>query len=136
VENAWRLYGEIADSGVGAERIVDMVESFRNRQLCFAHAVYLESILFALDSGVGSRGSALALTANGVEAHPLLGPEWRFATEDSAFREKLLVSEAMGPNKLTCRWIERRPIPVSDAWFETTWREFRENGIFRNNPIK
>ena len=32
-------------------------------QLCFAHAVYLEAVRFAVDSGVGSRGSAIVLDA-------------------------------------------------------------------------
>ena len=128
-ENAWGLFAKLADSGVmpGNPGTTALVEGLRNRQLCFAHAVYLETILFAVRSGVGSRGSAMVLTTDGFETHRALGAEWNFAPENEAFKNKILASRALAPRKVQCCWIERRPIPETNAWFETAWRDFREN---------
>jgi hypothetical protein len=27
-------------------------------------------------------------------------------------------------------WVDRRPIPQTDAWFETTWASFRRGEIY------
>jgi succinate dehydrogenase/fumarate reductase flavoprotein subunit len=126
---AWELFGKLKNAGIASAsgKTVDVVEALRNRQLCHAHAVYLDSILFSLRQKVGSRGSALALISDGLEAHEKLGSEWRFAVEDESFKTKLLVSVAEKEGEVFCRWIDRHPIPVSDAWFENVWREFREN---------
>lgn len=105
-------------------------EGLRNLQLCFAHAIYLEAILFAVESGVGSRGSSMVLDKDGLLPHKNLGQAWRFAAEDSGFREKVLETVAKGDGKVENRWVNRRPVPRTEAWFETEWRAFREGEIY------
>jgi hypothetical protein len=108
----------------------DLAEGLRNLQLCFSHAVYLEAILFSVESGVGSRGSAMVLDKNGVVPHEDLGEEWQFTPEDPTFREKVLETVAKEEGKVGNRWVDRRPLPHTDAWFETGWRAFREGEIY------
>ncbi|MCK5737331.1 MAG: FAD-binding protein, partial [Spirochaetaceae bacterium] len=43
----------------------EAVHALKNRQLCLAHQVYLEALLFQLESGVGSRGSAMVQDSSG-----------------------------------------------------------------------
>lgn len=105
-------------------------ESLRNRHLCFAHAVYLEAILFALRSGVGSRGSAIAVAPEGEPIHAMLGEEWRVLPEEVRFREQVLETYASEEGEVRCRWVERRPLPHPDSWFETAWARFREGAIY------
>jgi hypothetical protein len=107
-----------------------LAEALRNRQLCFAHAVYLEAICFALESGVGSRGSSIAVTPGGVRIHDELGEEWRIAPEDPAFREKVLETVASPDGEVKCKWVDRRPVPRAEAWFETAWARFRRGEIY------
>lgn len=107
-----------------------MVESLRNRQLCFAHLVYIEAISFQVASGVGSRGSALVISDKGKKVHGTLDDFWKFAPENKTFRTKVLqTSTANG--KIKNQWIECRPIPQTDEWFETAWAEYRAGKIYR-----
>jgi hypothetical protein len=98
--------------------------------LCFAHAVYLEAIRFALESGVGSRGSCIVLDPGGDRVHDKLDDRWRIATEDKSFREKVLETTATSAGQVYHTWVDRRPIPPSEAWFETAWANFRNGEIF------
>jgi hypothetical protein len=126
VAAAWEQWERVSATGDPD----NIGESLRNRQLCFAHAVYLEAILHALESGVGSRGSAIALDPEGVPIHDRLDDMWRIALEDERFREKVLETVATLDGEVTHAWVDRRPLPHPDAWFETAWARFREGEIY------
>jgi succinate dehydrogenase/fumarate reductase flavoprotein subunit len=130
VSEAWAQWRRIEESGCSYEGPHGLAEALRNRQLCFAHAVYLEAILFALHSGVGSRGSSIAVTPDGVRIHGGLGDEWRIAPENPAFREKVLETVALPDGEVNNEWVDRRPIPQAEAWFETAWARFRRGEIY------
>jgi len=131
VADAWAQYRRIESRGCRYDRRVGLAEALRNRQLCFAHAVYLEAIKFAVESGVGSRGSAMVLDNSGIVAHEKLGDDWRFAEENVEFREKVLETIARGTAEVVNEWTPRRPLPESDLWFETAWAAFRKGEIYR-----
>jgi succinate dehydrogenase/fumarate reductase flavoprotein subunit len=107
-----------------------LAEALRNRQLGFAHLVYLDAVLFAVESGVGSRGSAMVVDPQGRQVHEKLGEAWRFAPEDPAFREQVLETVANAAGEVRHAWVPRRPIPASDTWFETAWAAFRNDEIY------
>jgi succinate dehydrogenase/fumarate reductase flavoprotein subunit len=104
-------------------------EAVTTRQLAFAQRVVLDALLFAVTSGAGSRGSAVVLDPTGVSSDSKLGTDWNHAPEDPAFREKVLETTAMGES-IAHEWVPRRPIPPSDAWFETAWSAFRDGTVF------
>ncbi len=131
VRDAWTQYKKLKESGCGYTRPEELKEALRNLQLCFAHAVYLEATLFQLQSGVGSRGSAMVLDPEGTPVHDMLGDEWRLQMEDTSFRERVLESLASIDGTVENEWVERRPIPHSDAWFETAWAAFRKGEIYK-----
>lgn len=129
IPEAWAQYHQLQENGCGGETTAAVAESLRNLQLCFAHAVYLEAVAAALRRGIGSRGSALVLDNNGTAIHQALSEEWRFAPENPEFREK--VQETVADcGKVENVWVERRPLPVSGAWFETAWADYREGKIY------
>ncbi len=105
-------------------------ESLRNRQLCFAHAVYLEALKAALKSGVGSRGSSIVLDPEGASVHPGLGERWRIVPEDEFWREMVLETVATPEGDVANVWADRRPLPHPDSWFETAWAAYREGQIY------
>ena len=107
-----------------------MIEALRNRQLCFAHAVYLEAVLFMLRSGVGSRGSAMVVAAKGTPVHARLDDGWRIVPENPAFREQVQETLVASDGRVINQWVPRRPIPSTDAWFETAWARFRSGEIY------
>jgi hypothetical protein len=130
VSEAWEQWERLKTRGCRFSNLENLAEGLRNLQLCFSHAVYLEAVLFSVESGVGSRGSAMVLDKNGSVPHEDLGDEWRFAPEDPDFREKVLETVVRGEGKVENRWVDRRPLPHTEAWFETGWRAFREGEIY------
>jgi len=120
-----RLQAEGCAFGAG-----EAAEALRNRQLCFAHWVYLDAVRFQVNSGVGSRGSAMVMDANGRPAHPKLGDAWRYAAEDESFRNRVLETTVAEDGAIRHAWVPRRPIPEGDHWFETAWAAFREGRIY------
>jgi succinate dehydrogenase/fumarate reductase flavoprotein subunit len=127
VNEAWEQYRRLDKDGCSG----NVVEALRNRPLCFAHAVYLEAIRFALESGVGSRGSAVVLAPDGAKVHAGLDETWRILPEDAAFRDKVQETLAFRDGRVQNAWVSRRPLPECNAWFETAWARFREGGIYR-----
>ena len=105
-------------------------EAFRTRYLCFAHAVYLEAIRFAVESGMGSRGSAIVLAADGQKIHDRLADEWRMLPESTYFRDRVLETVADPGHGTSNEWVDRREIPETNAWFENAWADFRTGKIF------
>jgi succinate dehydrogenase/fumarate reductase flavoprotein subunit len=131
VKEAKAQLDQIEREGCTAQNAQQKVQALRNRQLCFAHWVYLSATLYHVKSGVGSRGSAMVRDASGKAAHKKLDKEaWSFLPEDPAFKAK--VQETVVRNgRIQNRWVARRPLPESNLWFETAWAEFRAGTIYR-----
>jgi succinate dehydrogenase/fumarate reductase flavoprotein subunit len=120
----------LEEQGCKAGNAVEKVQAFRNRQLCFAHWVYLEAVLYHVKSGVGSRGSAMVRDVAGQRAHEqLAADEWSFLPENTDFRAKVQET-VVEEGKIKHRWVNCRPIPESNLWFETAWADFREGKIY------
>ncbi len=110
---------------------VEKVQALRNRQLCFAHWVYLAATLYQVKSGVGSRGSAMVRDASGKRAHRQLDKdEWSFLPEDPAFKGQVQET-VVKDGKISNRWVACRPIPESNLWFESAWADYRKNKIYK-----
>jgi succinate dehydrogenase/fumarate reductase flavoprotein subunit len=117
-------------NGCKVGNAVEAVQAFRNRQLCFAHWIYLEATLYHVKSGVGSRGSAMVRDASGQRAHEQLeASEWSFLPENMDFRAKVQETVVEDGKVKQC-WVKCRPIPESNLWFETAWADFRKGKIY------
>lgn len=130
VEEAWEHVRRLERDGVGCSEAGQVREALCNRQLCYAHAVYLDAVAYALKSGTGSRGSAIVLDPSGKPVHAKLSAEWAVLPEDEGFREQVMETIPLGLGRIEHRWVTRRPIPPADAWFETAWARFREGAIY------
>lgn len=120
---------------VGGRWTPDGIESLRNRQMLIAAESYLSAILFQLNSGVGSRGSALAIDRCGEAIHEKLPESWRKIPEDESFRAKMLrtvcpVQRDSDGDRFEHRWTDAAPIPTLDDWFESVWRDYREKRLY------
>jgi succinate dehydrogenase/fumarate reductase flavoprotein subunit len=129
VGEAWRQFARIENEGCGFQLPAELPEALKTRYLCLAHAVYLESLAFTVQSGVGSRGSSVVLDSGGAKIHQRLDDRWRIAAEDASFREKVQET-VFRDGAVENRWVDRRPIPRGDEWFETAWARFREGEIY------
>jgi succinate dehydrogenase/fumarate reductase flavoprotein subunit len=110
----------LAAEGCRASRASELIRAFENRQLCFAHEIYLSAQAFCVRSGVGSRGSAQVIDAGG---NPV--------PENPDFRAKAMETRFSSDGKLNHRWAACRPLPQEDLWFETAWGAFMRGDIYR-----
>ena len=130
-QDAWAQWKRLEKAGCAGATPRDLCEAVQNRQLCFAHAVYIEAVLFAIQSGAGSRGSSIVLDPGGQRAHGKLdAAQWSFAPENPDFRDKVQETFAGRDGKVVSTWVPRRPMADSDAWFETAWAAYRNGEIF------
>ena len=127
---AWKQWKRINTHGTTPEGSGKLVEALKTWYLCFAHAVYLSAVAFSLESGVGSRGSAIVLHKDGMAIHEKLGSAWRIKPENPSFREKVQETYISPDGKTTHAWVDRRPVPESDTWFEKAWARFRNGEIY------
>jgi succinate dehydrogenase/fumarate reductase flavoprotein subunit len=119
-EDAWRMCREL-DSVARAEGPADLPALFRNRDLALAHAVYLSAITEYLERGGQSRGSFLVFDAAG---------EWT-VNAPGAFVDNHILEVSVGHELVPrTQWVDIRPIPDEDGWFETSWKAYRDGTVF------
>ncbi len=131
-EAAWDQLRRLrSGTAVGSAR--RLPAAFKNLDLCLTQALYLEAIKEYLDKGGKSRGSYLVLDGGGVEPCPELGAKWRFSLNPPrAFVDRKILEISLdGQGKAVKKWVDVRPVPSAEGWFEDVWREFREDRIAR-----
>ena len=132
VSDAWALYARMREgTRISSARM--WPAAFRNLDLCLTHAVYLEAVAEYLERGGRSRGSYLVLTPEGEKPVAELSDDWRFAlnAKDAFVEQKVLEIWLDADSKVRKEWIDVRPIPDEDTWFENVWNKFMKDEIVR-----
>ncbi len=128
---AWDLVSRL-DSIESAADAAALPAVYRNRDLCLAHAVYLDAIVEHLERGGQSRGSYIVDRAAAEAAVSGPDPLCRFDLEPAgSFVDQHILEIAwQGGSGTSRQWTSVRPIPEPDSWFESVWRAFREGTTF------
>jgi len=127
---AWAACERAVD-GAAAATVGELGDVFHNVEMAIAHAAYLQSIREYLACSGRSRGSFLVLDPEGEPACEALGDRWRFSLNPSgAFVDQhvleITVDGGWRPHTV---WTPVRPIPDTDTWFESVWRDWRDDKI-------
>ncbi len=132
IREAWSLYSRLK-TDIRVRSLKDLPAAFKSLDLCLTHALYLEAIDEYLSRGGRSRGSYLVLDKAGEKPCPQLGDEWRYALNPrpSLVDQKILEVTLTEKGGVVKKWVDIRPIPRADSWFETVWEAFREDRITR-----
>ncbi len=132
ITEAWALYSRLR-SGMKIHSAQKLPAAFKNLDLCLTHTVYLEAIAEYLEKGGQSRGSYLVLNPEGEKPSRELGEEWRFRlNEEDSFVNKHILEIYLDEGlKVKKNWVEIRPIPQEEAWFENVWNEYLKDNIVR-----
>jgi len=132
VGEAWSLYARMKKE-LKVRSAKDLPAAFKNLDLCLTHALYLEAIDEYLNRGGKSRGSYLVLDPAGTKPCPELGEEWRFALNPrpSFVDHKILEVSLDSRGRVVKEWVDIRPIPREDSWFENVWEDFRDGRTIR-----
>jgi hypothetical protein len=107
--------------------------AFKNLDLCLTHALYLEAIGEFLKKGGKSRGSYLVMDPNGEKPNKEMSDDWKFSfNEDEAFvNDKILEIYLDKDFNVEKQWVDIRPIPEEDLWFENVWNRYMKDEIVR-----
>jgi succinate dehydrogenase/fumarate reductase flavoprotein subunit len=130
IDESWLQYSELqSDSRVSSP--LDLPALFKNLDLCLTHALYLEAIGEYLAKGGRSRGSFLVLDPEGEKPCDLLDEYWRFSLNppDSFVNTKILEIFLDEKRRVQKRWVDIRPIPRPESWFERVWNDYRKEKI-------
>jgi succinate dehydrogenase/fumarate reductase flavoprotein subunit len=116
-----------------ADGPADLAALFRDSDLALAHLVYLEAIAEYIDRGGESRGSFVIVNPAGALTCPPLGVAWRFSLNAPGAYVDHHILEVSVDDRLEVRknWVEVRPIPRPDTWFETVWKRYRDDEVVR-----
>ncbi len=126
-DDAWQQYGAAWNYDLKSLcSAIDIAETIRNRQFCLAQFLYLTAILEQIEH-IGSRGGAVVLDPNaGQQIHLALPQHWRIKPENAAWRQKVMLTQISPENIPVIDWLDCRPVPNTDGWFESVWKKFRE----------
>ncbi len=115
---------------VGASSDSDIADALADRHLVIAHAAYLQAIKKYLEENGVSRGSYLVMDSNGTNVCDKLGEEWRHRDTADHLKEKVLVTRKSDDGSFESEFIDRRPIPEEEFWFENVWGAYLEGKVF------
>jgi len=99
----------------------------KNRDLIITQLAVLSAIIKTAEE-IGSRGSSLVLSEDGVSISELLPFRYKPCND---LQENCLVITDKCQNGFISRFKPVRPLPEPDNWFENVWNKFRE----RNKSI-
>ena len=129
---AWQLYQNLqSDMRILSSK--ELTEAFKNLDLALTHALYLEAIVEYLEKGGQSRGSYLLLNPDGEIPCDELGDQWKFLLNDQdAFVNKKILEVSMDEGgSIKKQWVDIRPIPQEDTWFENVWNLYLNDDIVK-----
>ncbi|MBW1961167.1 MAG: FAD-binding protein [Deltaproteobacteria bacterium] len=129
---AWSLYLRLK-SEMKISTAQDLPAAFKNLDLCLTHALYLEAIGEYLEKGGKSRGSYLVMDPQGKKPNKEMSDHWTFSlNEDNAFvNRKILEIWLNEDSRVMKQWVDIRPIPDEDIWFENVWNKYMRDEIVR-----
>ncbi len=132
VQAAWELFSKMKHE-MKVASVKELPAAFRNLDLCLTHALYLEAIAEYLEKGGKSRGSYLVMDPAGKKPCEQLGDEWKFSlNRGKDFVNQKILEICLDQNfNIKKQWVDVRPIPQEDSWFENVWNEYLRDNIVK-----
>jgi succinate dehydrogenase/fumarate reductase flavoprotein subunit len=130
---AWNLYRTMKRDFAAASP-EDVPDAFRVLDLCLTHAVYLDAMGEYLEKGGRSRGSFVVPDPKGEKPCDSLEDRWRFSrNRKGAYVDRAILEIQYDDSRgeTVTRWIDIRPVPEEDGWFERVWKENMNDEIIR-----
>jgi len=130
IAEAWDLFSKL-NKEMKIPSVKELPEAFKNLDLGLTHALYLEAIGEYIEKNGQSRGSYLVLNRDGEKPCRELGEEWKFLlTEEDAFVNKKILEVSLDEEgNVQKKWVDIRPVPQEDTWFENIWNRYMNDKI-------
>ena len=132
VINARKLTERIKNE-LKVKKADELSDAFRLLDQALTHIVYLEAIAEYIKKDGGSRGSYLIIDKDGKGITGNADDDMKYKINNPDSFVNRFIQEICIDNKLsvTKKWVEPKPVPVEDQWFEAVWKKFRENKIIK-----
>jgi len=111
----------------------EIVPAIQNEHLCRTQVAFLAAMKALIERGGGSRGGYVVLDDQGdrvVETKQ--GPQMPHRSENLAMRREVIEVQAGEDEHPRITVTAVRGLPEDDAWYENTWREWREGSVFED----
>lgn len=131
-KRAWDLYHRLKkDMAIPSPD--ELPKAFKCLDICLTHVLYLEALNEYLEKGGQSRGSYMVRNPRGIKPCKELGDKWRYmGSEMNSFTQSKILELSLDKRfDVRKRWVNIRPIPKQDLWFERIWEEFRNDKIIK-----
>nr|WP_184312023.1 FAD-binding protein [Anaerosolibacter carboniphilus] len=113
--------------------IKELPAVFRVYDMLITQIACLSAMLEYIEQNGDSRGSYLIADDHG--SHEIKGPDmtFKFSIEQD-YKDRVCetyMEKQQERIEFSNTWVDVRPIPEYDSWFENVWSDFRENKIFK-----
>jgi succinate dehydrogenase/fumarate reductase flavoprotein subunit len=132
ISEAWLQYSNLTKY-LRIPSITHLTDAYKNLDLCLTHAIFLESIGEYIAKNGKSRGSYLVLDSKGTCPIKELDEKWKhsLSENDSFVNQNILEIKLTKDLKTIKEWVNIRPIPQEDLWFEKVWEDYRNDDIIK-----
>lgn len=121
---------------VGVSDPTDLPYAVKNLDAIMTEVVYLAAMAEYLRQGGTSRGSYMVMDREGITPCAELGDAFRFRLGEDPLRERICEATLRSDGEIVFTWMDRRPIPADESWFENVWADYREDRIIRDLPVE
>ena len=124
---------EVLRNIVGLTKISNVCElpyAIANFDLLLTQYVYLSAITDYIENKGKSRGSYIVCSKEGVLPTEKLSDTFKFVLDDGKLSKKIQRVRYEDGN-CEFSWMDVKPIPTEDNWFENVWNDFRKDDIIR-----
>ena len=108
-----------------------LLYAWKNRDAIITQITYLAAMEEYLSRGGVSRGSYMVMDSNGQLPCAGLDDSFRFTLGEDTLKETICEATYHPNTDVTFTWVNRRPVPAEDGWFENVWAEYREDKVIR-----
>lgn len=109
----------------------ELNQAFHIYDYLITQFVYLNAIRNYIKLGGKSRGSYLITDKNGRKPLNKLPETFRYSLDQGKNNKYIQLSSLDITNwDYEAEWIERRPLPQKELWFEKEWKKFRNEEIY------
>jgi succinate dehydrogenase/fumarate reductase flavoprotein subunit len=121
------LYARIQKQGIRCASAGRLARASEERQLALTHVCYLAAISAYIERGGGSRGGCAVLDPAGpVRIPDPVDGDFCLRPENLDMRSEILETH-WRRGRCSVGAVPVRPLPQDDSWFETVWRERRQD---------
>ncbi len=116
---------------VGVASAEELPYAFKNRDAIITEIVYLSAMANQLQQGGVSRGSYMVMDPAGKLPCAGLTDDFRYNLGEDKLSKQICETTLKPNGEVTNTWVDCRPMPADDGWYENIWADYRGDRVTR-----